>query len=189
MRDGDVREVLYRRLRMLHRDEPDTRYVDELDLCGTVRVDVAVVNGYIAGYELKSASDSLRRLPVQVEYYSRVVDYATLVVATKHHEKAAKDLPEWWGVLIAEQLGSGEVVLHTDRYGQLNSGVDPVSLAMLLWRDEALEELTTRGLDRSLRSKPRRVLWEHLACSVPITELQKLTRDRLKARTGWRPDQ
>ncbi len=60
--DSDIRAVLRSRLFLKHPDEADTVVIEELGLCrGQVRVDVAVVNGLLHGYEIKSDRDSLRR--------------------------------------------------------------------------------------------------------------------------------
>jgi hypothetical protein len=67
MRDGDIRAALHAHLIVEHQEEPDTRFLDELSLCGLVRVDVAVINGTLAGYELKSDQDTLRRLPASTQ--------------------------------------------------------------------------------------------------------------------------
>jgi hypothetical protein len=40
---------------------------------GEVRVDVAVINGELHGYEIKSERDTLERLPRQVKAYSAVL--------------------------------------------------------------------------------------------------------------------
>src|SRR5262249_38903872 len=88
MRDGEIQAALHARLVGEHQGEPDTRFLDELSLCGLVRVDVAVINGTLAGHELKSDRDTLRRLPAQVEVYSKVLDRATFVVGEGHHDHA-----------------------------------------------------------------------------------------------------
>lgn len=186
MRDGDVRIALHERLRQEHASElDDTLFLDELGLCGEVRVDVAVVNGHLAGYELKSARDTLRRLPAQVETYSRVLDFATLVVADNHVRHAADIVRPWWGLIVATPARVG-VRLIQDREPKLNRDVDPMSLAQLLWRDEALEELTIRGFDRGVRSKPRWAVWTRLSESLERDELRDVVRHRLKARDAWR---
>lgn len=187
MRDIDVRRVLRERLATEHRAEPDTRVIPELGLCGAVRVDVAVVNGSLAGYEIKSARDTLRRLPTQVEVYSQVLDFAHLVVAGKHHDHALPLLPDWWGVHVATM--TGEIVsIETVRLPSPNTSFVPMSLAQLLWRDEALEELTRRGVDRGVRTKARWHVWSRLAEAIPVDELRAVVRTRLKARQGWRDD-
>lgn len=184
MRDRDVREQLNRDLREWHPDH-GTLFVDELDLGGLVRVDVAAVNGSLWGYEIKSDRDTLRRLPTQVEVYSQVLDFAALVVAERHHDHAIGLLPDWWEVVVVTG-DADNVVLDAVRPGTKNTGVDALQVAQLLWRDEVLAELTERGLDRGVRSKPRRELWQRLVESLELVDLQQVVRTRLKARQGWR---
>ena len=186
MLDADVRRALHAALIELHRDELDsTMFVDEFDLCGRARCDVAVVNGAVSGYELKSASDSLRRLPGQVETYSQVLDFATLVVAESHAEHAAGLLPEWWGYIVAA-WEDDRVALQSRRRAMPNPSPDPGSIALLLWRDEVLSELKERGLDRGRRSWPRARLGNALAAELELDDLRSVIRTRLKAREGWR---
>lgn len=185
MRDGDIREALQSALDNEHAEDPDTRFVPELDLCGTVRVDLAVLNGYLAGYEIKSERDTLRRLPRQVAVYGRVLDFASLVVADRHLEHAMAHLPEWWGVRVASRLGDA-VRVEQRRPPSLNGNVDATALVQLLWREEALGQLTALGLDGGLRSKPRRQLWQRLCEVLALDDLRSCVRERLKARTSWR---
>jgi hypothetical protein len=189
VRDLDVRKALHASLQLEHAsDLANTRFVDELDLCGEVRVDVAVVNGNLSGYELKSAKDTLKRLPKQVDFYSKVLDYAVLVVADNHHDGAVGMIPDWWGVTVAVADAEGSVALEVLRVPDFNPGIDAAHLSRLLWRDEILAELTRLGLDRGVRSKPRRILWERFASSVPLDEVRDAVRRCLKARTTWRAD-
>lgn len=183
-----MRLALHRDLLSQHRHDLDnTRFVDELDLCGEVRVDVAVINGSLSGYELKSAKDTLRRLPKQVELYSKMLDYAVLVVAENHYNEAIKILPGWWGVTVAQAL-EDDVFLKEVRPAEFNPKVDASYLVRLLWRDETLAELTRLGLDKGVRSKPKRVLWERFSESIPLDEVRSIVRRRLKDRTTWRAD-
>lgn len=189
MRDMDVRAALHARLLHEHGDDPlDTLVVDELGLCGEVRVDVAVVNGSLTGFELKSARDNLRRLPKQVLVYSQVLDYAELVVADNHVKASRELLPKWWGISVATADISGAVTINRTREARRNPTVDPHALSQLLWRDEALDILTNRGADRGVRSKPRRVVWARLAETLELEELRDTVRACLKARTSWRAD-
>lgn len=188
MRDCDVRRALHDELRHEHESELDkTRFVDELGVCGEVRVDVAVLNGAFSGYELKSEADSLRRLPKQIEFYSKVLDFAVLVVAEKHAAKAVKIIPDWWGFTVASG-DAGCVKLSTRRAPGENPSIDPGSLALLLWRDEALAELTLRGMDRGVRSKSRSAICARLAAQLSLDELRAVVREQLKSRQGWRSD-
>jgi hypothetical protein len=185
VRDIDVRRVLHDRLAAEHKYEPDTLLIPELGLCGMVRIDMAVVNGSLAGYEIKSARDTLRRLPTQVEVYSQVLDFAHLVVAGKHYDQALPWLPDWWGVHVATMDGD-VVTIETVRQAGQNTEFLKMSLAQLLWRDEALDELEQRGLDRGVRTKARWHVWTRLADTLSVDELRQAVRSRLKARQGWR---
>ncbi|WP_416309377.1 sce7726 family protein [Saccharopolyspora sp. NFXS83] len=187
MRDRDVRTCLTSHLRAEH-PESDTLFVDELDLGGLVRVDLAVVNGSFWGYEIKSARDNLRRLPSQVQVYSRTLDRAALVVAECHATKAIEFLPNWWEVIIATE-NQGSIQLNQLRRGTQNPVVDPWSLVQLLWREEALDELQKRGIDRGVRSKPRREIWRRMTEELDTSTIQETVRNRLRSRIGWRAGQ
>lgn len=184
MLDSDVRAALHRQLTADHAlDADSTRIVDEFEVLGLARCDVAVINGALAGYELKSASDSLRRLPGQIEQYSRVFDFATLVVADCHLREARKLLPRWWGYSVARWSGES-VTITPKRMARPNPSIDCASVALLLWREEALGELAERGLDRGRRGWPRARLCESLAMELAPDELRAAVRSRLRGRAA-----
>ncbi len=55
VRDRDVRQALHRKVLKEHHGDADTLVLDELGLRhGICRVDIAVVNGYLHGYESKA---------------------------------------------------------------------------------------------------------------------------------------
>src|SRR3990172_5976308 len=98
--DAEIRSALRAHLRIEHRGEADTVIIEELGFCrGQVRIDLAVVNGFLHGYEIKSDRDSLRRLGVQIDYFSKVLDRATLVAGERHIEKTIDMVPGWWEIL------------------------------------------------------------------------------------------
>lgn len=188
MLDIDVRRALHENLRSIHASDLDgTLFVDELGLCGEARVDVAVVNGALSGFELKSARDTLARLPGQIVTYSQVLDYASIVVAANHMDPALNLVPDWWGVYCAE-YESGNTVIKKIKAPQFNSGIQAERLGTLLWRPELLRELTKRGLDRGVRSKPRKVMLARLVENTSLDELRAIVRYSLKGRSNWRLD-
>lgn len=172
-----------------HGNDPDTLIVDELGLCqGTARVDVAVVNGSVHGYEIKSAHDTLARLPGQAEVYGRTLDYVTIIVAVNHARVIAGTVPHWWGIWSAEE-GKAGVRLKQIRRARRNPSIQPLAIAQLLWRNEVLHALAQRGLAEGVRSKPRAVLWRRLADSLSLRELRCVVREHLKNRpVDWRVD-
>ena len=186
MLDGDLRDALRTRLQAEHgASSRSTLIVDELGLCGTARVDVAVVDTALTGYELKSERDKLDRLPNQVATYGRVLDYAYLVVARKHLAAARQILPQWWGILVAHAEDDSVVLAH-QRKARRNTQVDAHAVAQLLWRSEALDLLTRYQLDFGHRGKPRHALWEQLATRLELDTLKVEVRQTLKVRRGWR---
>ena len=187
MRDRDVRQALHRKVLKEHHGQPDTLVLDELGLRhGTCRVDIAVVNGFLHGYEIKSDADTLDRLPSQIAIYSAVLDRATLVVGCRHSEKATALLPEWWGVKVAISGARGGISFENTRPAKLNPNIDALALAELLWRPEAVEVLQEKGAPPELLKKPRGVLYRHLAETMPLDELRRAVRQRLKSREHWR---
>lgn len=188
MRDADVRRALHEDLRLLHAGELDnTLFVDELGLCGEVRVDVAVVNGALSGFELKSARDTLTRLPRQVRTYSQVLDYASIVTAENHMTGVLKIVPKWWGVYCVK--GDIEhLKIMKMRPPSFNPDIQAHKLGTLLWRSELLDALIQRGLDRGVRSKPRKDMLSRLVENVSLEELRMIVRESLKARPNWRSD-
>jgi hypothetical protein len=184
MRDIDIREALL----SLHRGEPDTRVVEELGLCqGVSRVDVAVVNGSIHGYEIKSERDTLVRLPAQKDVYSQVLDYVTIVTAQTHAKKVAKEIPSWWGIW-SVGCEQGDIHFEVTREAFRNPNINAYALAQLLWREEALQVLSDRKMAIGIRSKSREHLWSRLASNLTVEDLGAIVRERLKQRSSnWRP--
>ncbi|WOF43877.1 sce7726 family protein [Sphingopyxis indica] len=187
LRDGDIRRAAYRKLLRHAEACDDTLIIDELGLGhGACRVDIAVINGHIRGLEIKAEADTLVRLPRQIEAYGSVVDKATLIVAERHLRAAKEILPDWWGVVVAARSKSGVVTFQRVRGEHINRGTDPMMIARLLWRDEVVAMLRSRGeSERALRA-PRTELYRLLTRSVSVRTLSRLVRDTLKAREGWR---
>lgn len=186
-RDRDVRAAVHRKVLAEHHEDPNTLVLEELGLQhGRCRIDIAVINGKLHGYELKSDADTLERLPSQELVYSKVMDKVTLVIGEKHSQNAKDLIPEWWGIKIAAQGVRGAVHLSNERPSLMNPSIDPFSLAQLLWRPEALEILRRLGVpDIQLRGN-RATLYAMLSDYLDLPDLRKIVRDCLKARENWR---
>ena len=182
MRDCHVRAALRERLAAEHAGDRDTRVVEEMGIWfGTARIDLAVINGELSGYELKSDSDTLERLPYQVEIYSKVFDRVTLVVGKKHAEKAVDIIPKWWGCIEAKG-GAGGVTLKPKRKGRVNPNRDANIIVQLLWKEEAVAILEAHDLARGWRSKTAAEICERLVTSLSLGDLRFHVRETLKAR-------
>jgi hypothetical protein len=185
--DAEIRSGLRVRVEAQHRDDPDTKIVDELGLRqGAVRVDLAVVNGVLKGYEIKSLADTLRRLPNQVKVYGEVLDLATIVLAEAHRQEASELIPDWWEVIVAVQA-SDRMRFELHREGAPNPNVDKRALTELLWRDEAVELLRLKDAHYGVLTKPRRLVWDRVAAVCELDEIRLAVRERIKARATPRP--
>lgn len=186
LRDLDIRQALRELLETEHASEPDAILVDELGICqGAARVDLAVINGSINGFEIKSDADRLHRLAHQRDTYGTVFDTVTLVTSKRHLPAARQQIPAWWGIIEARESSDG-IVLRRARKSRLNRHVQPEILVRLLWRDEALHLLDEYELGEGTMSKPRSVLWLRLATELAADELSAGVRAALKRREGWR---
>jgi hypothetical protein len=161
---------------------PDTRFIEELGLCrGQVRIDLAVVNGVLHGYEIKSDRDRLDRLSSQAEVYGMVVDCATIVVGPRHLEEVLRMVPDWWGVL--QVIGAGDSVrIEAVRSSRENPGQVSRAVAELLWREEALALLESRRAAHGVRTKPKAAVWDRVCEAFDLSEIAAAVRDRLKSR-------
>ena len=187
MHDADVRAATWNVIKR-RKDSQNAVLLNEFGLCGEVRADIAVINGHMTGFELKSASDTLTRLPKQVEYYSKVMDYCNLVVAENHREAAESILPDFWGEYLACTGKAGQTYIRKMRPAKINRCVDPESIVQLLWKPEAEFLLRKYDLYRGLSGKSRFVWWDRLATSLNQTVLRQEIRLIIKSRTNWRDD-
>lgn len=187
--DHTIRAALKRRIRARHLKDPHTFVVEEMGLeYGSGRVDIAVINQRMTGYEIKSDGDSLDRLEGQVHMYCDVFDRVVLVVGYRWAYDALQLIPRWWGVTLVSRTDSGRIVFSEARRSQNNPSPNANAIARLLWRDEALQLLEEIGQAIGWRSKPRAMLCERLAETLPLDTLKARVRWQLRQREDWRSD-
>jgi len=190
--DSIIRSAILKALReeleREHCEHENFRIIEEFSVAhGAARVDVAVVNGFIHGYELKSDVDTLNRLPNQMREFSAVMDEMTLVVGKHHLLEALHQVPEWWGITVAKiSPEDGRVILLRLRESKQNPNLQLQKVAALLWREEALGILEEFGLARGFRSKTRGMIYEQLAALVPAEALKVRIRSVLCTRSNQR---
>lgn len=187
MNDLEIRQSFHRkRLRRQHFHK-DTLVIDELGLNhGKCRADIAVVNGHLIGYEIKSNNDSLRRLENQVESYNAVFDKISVIVGDRHFKSIQSHIPEWWGVIVSIRGPRGAVNFDLIRKAKINKSIDQISIAKLLWRNEVIEILQKNEVPNKILCQPRTVLYEYLVSILNICELRRAVRDYFKKRKNWR---
>lgn len=186
--DPDIRKVLYNSF--ITRDEfirdSTTKVIDEMQVCkGISRVDIAVINGKIHGFEIKSERDTLDRLQYQIGSYNKIFDTMTIVTCKNHLEKVKEKVPSWWGIYYVENL-KGELVLKRKRKEKVNKETDLFSLSQLLWKDELLNLLNSNGITKGTKSKTKSALCEIAVLNIDENTIRDYIRACLKSRKEWR---
>ncbi len=183
MNDAQIRSSFHRKKLRRHHVAPDTLVLDELGLKhGRFRADIAVINGHLIGYEIKSDDDSLRRLTTQIDAYNAVFDRATAVVGQCHLAQVTKLAPSWWGIIVATDGQRGAVHFRTIRKAASNPSTDAFAVAQLLWRNEAEEELVKQGFSGRILAQKRSILYRELVSTLDGSELRRIEFGRLPSR-------
>ncbi len=179
----NISKPLVRYIKTHFSDSP--RIIKEFGVCeGVSRVDIAVINGNLHGFEIKSDADTLERLPSQAQSFAKVFDYLTIVVGSRHIETARGIVPKWWGIIEARKEGRS-VKLYNRRRSRKNPEQEPCEIVKLLWADEARQLVDSFGLGTT-RNIRRIDLWTRLASDVPLETLKSEVCQMIKARRGWR---
>lgn len=140
------------------------------------RADVAVIGPSLDGFEIKTARDTLKRLPRQAVAYARLFDRCCVVLADRHVDKAMEILPAWWGVMVIRD----EIKPRFERIREadVNHDVDPETLVRLLWRDEVYAALCAFGAPPEPGAGRFR-MWAQLLDLVEVDVLKTAVREAL----------
>jgi hypothetical protein len=185
--DKQIREALHRKKLCRHYYAPDTLVVDELGLMhGKYRADIAVINGHLIGYEIKSDEDTLYRLPEQVKAYCDVFDRVTVVVGMKHADVVSNIVPDWWGIVVVRRGNRGGILFESSRTGQINRDVNLFSIAQLLWKNEVSSILAEFGVPSKTLRQRRSELYRMLVELLNPIDLRHYVRECLRSRKTWR---
>ena len=169
-------------------DSSAVRIIEEFSLEDkATRIDIAVVNGILHGYEIKSDLDTLIRLPKQMNSYNSVFDQITLVVGAQHLYDAFNLIPDHWGVMVAKTSEDGSVYFNLIREASDNDAQQKLSIAKLLWKHEALEVLEDINSAYGYKSKSKGVIHERISSLLDLDTLKNKVRETLLlSRTDWR---
>lgn len=173
MREAEIKLALTHHLAT---NMPDASYhfLEEVQLNGgEIRADLVQVLDMHC-YEIKSETDSLKRLVGQGSRYARAFDQVTLVTAKCHLKKAMPMLPPWWGVMvIPDEAGK---TFRQVRKAKPNRRHEPDVLVTLLKRQEALRILEEQGITRGFKSKSLYLIQAKLIELLPLNELKERVR-------------
>jgi hypothetical protein len=187
MTDCVIRSAFHQRILKQEHHCSDTFVVDELGLKnGQIRADIAVLNGKLVGYEIKTDSDTLLRLPNQIRAYNEVFDNVYIITGNKHLANVLVCVPDWWGVYLITETEDGIYNFKHYRKAKKNRDKDTFGLAQLLWKDEVIDILRST-LNHKIKSKSTKDdLYEILSNECSSTKLSMFVLKYLKSRQTWR---
>ncbi len=193
LKDRDLRISLHQEIKDHFSYDKTTQIIDELQICnGVARVDIAAINGALHGYEIKSESDTLIRLPNQTEQYNKVFDYVYFVCSENQIDKAYRIIPEWWGIYLAANV-NGNAKLSLIKDAEKNEKKDSFSLLQFLNKEELIcfGLKYDLGTPSALKKLQKYRLWQILAAKVDnseilMDELSDFLRFSLKTREGFK---
>jgi hypothetical protein len=185
--DRQIRQIIHHKLLRRYRGSPDTLVVEELGLKhGSCRADIAVVNGRLIGYEIKSDRDTLARLKRQIAGYDAVFDAVTVVVGPRHGSVIRRRVPSHWGIVVVSPGRCGSIKFTTKRKARSNPRIDLLSVTQLLWKREALGIISNRNPAFDGTRLARQKLYEYLADNLNSAALRRAVRSCLRHRSNWR---
>ena len=126
------------------------------------RADLALANGRLVGFEIKSEKDSLKRWDAQKVAYTNVFDEVWLCTHVKHMNTALENTPKHIGLILCDNFNSMTVYRKAVRCHGMNNIYD---LAGLLWRteiDELAELHKIKMKSRTTKREAREILAEQL---------------------------
>lgn len=182
LRDPELRKPLQKWLERKFLGHDDTEILHELRMPRpSGRVDIAIINGRLSGFEIKSDFDSLSRLPRQVRAFSAVFDEVCVVTTSRHSADAKKIIPSWWRLSVHSNK-DGKGVFRTVQKGSRNPNVRTDALLHMLTRSELSDIFRVRRLDLQIRSTRRFQMIERLIEQLEPSEIQFEVRRLLKIR-------
>lgn len=142
------------------------------------RADLALANGRLVGFEIKSEKDSLKRWESQKVAYTNVFDEVWLCTHVKHMNNALEITPKHIGLILCDNFSSMTVYRKAVRCHGMNNIYD---LAGLLWRAEIDELAKLHRIEIKSRTTKREAR-EILAEQLELEDVRRFVLNKLKVR-------
>lgn len=142
------------------------------------RADLALANGRLVGFEIKSQKDSLKRWLSQMTAYSNVFDEIWLCSHGKHLHRALEITEKHIGVLVVDDSGSITVV----RYATENTKLNFYDLSGLLWKDELLNFASLNNVIEIKSRMTKNEIRDVLSKQSNLAQLKPYVLQKLKER-------
>lgn len=144
LKDAEIRNALVQHLNT--RFPRPARVMQELHVHnGNAIADVVAFYKQMHCYEIKGETDSIQRILKQAEVFSHSFPKLTLVLTSKHVCWALRNLPEYWGIMVALEKGD-RVVFRYERKASNNPDFVTDKALMMLWRQELLDVSEKMGI-------------------------------------------
>lgn len=144
------------------------------------RVDIAVANGSLLGFEIKSEFDSLERLEGQVKLYLERFDKVFVVCAPKFTKKVVKLLPTNAAVIEFREVEGGMLDFKVIKRGRKSLKTNSEQLLSFVNKKEILSELKRRGVYFDMGIS-RLELYKLCDRAFTVNELRRFSIDCVKA--------
>jgi len=185
LNDAQIRKALVLQLRK--GGIKGSKIFEEVGLFhGYSRIDVLKIDNKLHGFEIKSDNDSLRRLSEQIRIYNQVFDTVTIVVGYRHVYAVLREIPEFWGVVLAEKTGPGKIQLINLKPPQVNVEKDAEALIKLLWRDEASALLSKIDPKCSRATATKLDIYQKIVAKKKLSWINSSVVKALKIRESWK---
>lgn len=164
LRDREIREAL--RVHLLRRKPTPIRIIEELGVHNSnAKADLVAIYKEMHCFEIKGATDSIQRLNRQSEFFDAAFPKVSLVTTENHLKWCLKNIPEYWGILIA-LVDNGTIRLQYIRAAQENPRFIKRKALMMLWKNELTSIATETAKIRVKSSDSREDIADHLSISM-----------------------
>jgi hypothetical protein len=183
MNDPQIREMLSNTFLKKYKSNDHCLILEEVGVMhGSAIVDLAVFSKvYNQAFEIKSADDSLSRLPIQLKHYIQVFDYITVITQPSHLEEVNLICPKFVGILVVYNDWDMEYVQKPTANGLVLAK----KLIQVLWRDEVYKFLKSKGF-KGLSSASNAKIKKIATDNFSLNEIRQLVFETLKTRPNWK---
>ena len=147
---------------------------------GNAIADVVAVYNDTHCYEIKGDGDKIERCLKQGQYYNYAFGKITVVTTNRHLARAEKILPEFWGIMLAEENGE-DISLKPIRKASLNKDFDKTRALLTLWKAEMLN-IIEENSQNNIKNKSRKYLAQLISHTKKKQELRREISDSLISR-------
>ena len=183
MLDKDMREPLFD---FLEGYFGKIRTFEEKIIAGSRADIIGVIDGAVAGFEIKSNSDTYTRLKTQTRDYDKFCDLCYAVIGTSHIKHVAEHIPDYWGIICIKDTGEAELI----REAVQNPNVKINYQIQLMWRMELNKLLEINSLPKYAQKSKKFVqdkLIEKVDNEILINKMTELLFERDNTLFDWQP--